>query len=592
MSELLRLKAILSLKKFEENAPKGWPFELWGIGVFLLTTPVALFAFAVLSWIPETYLFEVLAFFYATTYLSWTLAPLSGGSLVEFLDFRALLLYPVSHRKLFFASVVSSLMDPSVMASYTMIWGVSCSLAFLYGWALLPLFLIVNLLFLIFCIASSQVVTFIYQFYLRKSRWFGFLITFIGPVLVFLLLIFGYSSVVMSLPFFDTFTSPDIPLLANSWWLPSSFFVLTLKNLCFPELSLLWLKSFSLVFLESLLLLTLGMSLVGRIQRGEDSNLRRKVKPSIVFRVLEWLLEKLLGGMKTVQYLVIKEWRLYLREPYTKATVVIPLMLAGLVYAISVSFAVVNEQIMLHGGMILHGRDAAAPQAIFEVSTVIYSWPVFFYSGLFIVASNFSSNIFGIERNGVNQLFLFPLPGWQMFFAKNLAVLLFMAVPAILVSVLALVFSWHSFHTLQMVFLYFILSLFLLFVTGNLMSVYFPLRLESSLGAALQRESFSRLFLMGLTRFFLGSLNGIFVLPVFLFCVYPMVANPNYVTPFLQLESYQWSSLLQSFFQTSFHHGIFLLYALGGYTVGLMYCSRVLSSRKESILRELNRLSR
>ena len=93
-----------------------------------------------------------------------------------------------------------------------------------------------------------------------------------------------------------------------------------------------------------------------------------------------------------------------------------------------------------------------------------------------------------------------------------------------------------------------------------------------------------------LGRLLLSMLSGLLVLPIFFYCIYPLVYSPHYLTPFSGLTMLQFDEVLLKLVEVSWRHVLYTLYAIGAYVVSIWWVDRHFLKRKELILQQLNRL--
>ena len=126
-------------------------------------------------------------------------------------------------------------------------------------------------------------------------------------------------------------------------------------------------------------------------------------------------------------------------------------------------------------------------------------------------------------------------------------------------------------------------------MSGNFVSILFPVRVESGASQNLSRIGLGRSILLALTSIITGFFGAYLSIPILIFCVFPMVQSPHYIVPFGEQTGHQLSQGLQMLVELGSVHFYGLLYAMGAYLVGLFLASRLLENRKEQILLELNR---
>ena len=174
--------------------------------------------------------------------------------------------------------------------------------------------------------------------------------------------------------------------------------------------------------------------------------------------------------------LILKEWKILLREPSTKSMIIIQLFSGALFWFLSYCFALFSVE-MSTGAMheFLGGRGG---MEFFKPETISRVWPIFYYGSLWLIGVNFANNIFGRERSGINQLFLLPMRSWELLLSKNLALILLLVIPSLIVSFIASLIGVQSWHILQSLWLSFVMGLILIFLSGNFVSILFPLQLR------------------------------------------------------------------------------------------------------------------
>ena len=136
--ELFHLKSLVSERKVRENSFTKLSLELWCLTSLIVSIPLSIFGYVLVTWTSETYLFEILGIAYGLYFLGWVLTPLAGRKMGEFLDFSALIHMPIGRVKLFALSLGTSLMDVAVLPIFPILWGVSIALGALNGWWWIP----------------------------------------------------------------------------------------------------------------------------------------------------------------------------------------------------------------------------------------------------------------------------------------------------------------------------------------------------------------------------------------------------------------------------------------------------------------------
>ncbi len=586
MSELIRLKAILNLRKFQEAFGSWFPINLIPGLALVFFVPLSLVIYAICSQLHGSYFYEILGVCYMFVFFSWAGGALTGLRLNEYLEFSSLSLYPISRVKVFIASVFSGLLDPSAVTLFAPIWGVTLCIGQYSEWEFVPILIFLNTLFLLKCIATSQVIVFFYQFILHRSRFYQFFMTVIFPMLTLLSVLGIYAIFLAVIPMVDSYTSPDFTFLDSTKWFSSSLFVLIVKN--FVEGDFLTMAGCLGIYLvEFVVLILVGAYLVRLLQSdgGEDSG--NRMLGSSFKGFWDNVLGKINFLSKPMRTLILKDWKILLREPSTKSMVIIQLFSGVLFWFLSYCFALFAVE--MSTGAVYEFMGSEAGIKFFDPETVGRVWPLFYYGSLWLIGVNFANNIFGRERGGINQLFLLPMKSWQLLLSKNLALILILAIPSLLVSVIAGLIGVQSWHILQSLWLSFVLGLILIFLSGNFVSILFPLRIESGASQNLSRIGLGRSLLLAITGLVTGFFGAYLSLPILIFCVFPLLQIPHYLVPFGDQTGDQLFQGLQILVEHGPVHFYSLLYATGAYLVGLFLASRLLDSRREQILMELNR---
>tara|TARA_B100000674_G_scaffold499186_1_gene542585 strand:- start:4461 stop:6038 length:1578 start_codon:yes stop_codon:yes gene_type:complete len=519
-------------------------------------------------------------------FVSWAGGALTGLRLNEYLEFNSLSLYPISRARVFIASVCSGLMDPSSVSLFAPIWGISLCIGQYSRWELVPILILLNGLFILKCIATSQVIVFFYQFILHRSRFYRFFMTVIFPMITLLTVLAIYGIFLVVIPMVDSYSSPDFPFLDSTKWFSSSLFILVLKNLV--EGDLLSATGFLGVYLvEFVLLILVGAYLVKLLQGscGEDSG--NRISGSSFNGFWDGFLGKIKLLSAPIRTLILKDWKILLREPSTKSMIIIQLFSGVLFWFLSYCFALFSVE--LSTGAMREFMGDREGVKFFEPKTIGRVWPLFYYGSLWLIGVNFANNIFGRERSGINQLFVLPLKSWQLLLSKNLALILMLAIPSLVISLIASIIGVQSWHILQSLWLSFVMGLILIFLSGNFVSILFPLKIESGASQNLSRVGLGRSLLLGLTSIITGFFGSYLSLPILFFCVLPMLQSPDYLVPFSEQSGLELAAGLHMLVKLGSVHLYSLLYAVGAYSVGLFLASRLLDRRKEKVLIELNR---
>lgn len=585
--ELFHLKALISERKTRESSFAKISLEIWCITSFLISIPLAILGYVLVTWTGETYLFEILGLAYSIYFLGWILAPLSGRKMSEFLDFSALIHMPVNRIKLFMISLATSLMDVAVLPIFPILWGVSIGLGVVYGWWWTPVAMAANFFFILTCLAFSQSAFLLHQIILRRTRWFPFMFGLLVPAAIFLGGAYIYLSVIMSLPLFDLFSRPELRFLNATFLLPSSAFILSLKGLFTTNVPGAIYHA-GILAVEFAFILVVGAWLVQKVQRGESHKDLTRAGGKRFYMLFRKVLARIFRLSATMITLVEKDFKLVLREPETKTRsffhVLFPIFLFCSIYIVA----------FVAGELALMGQTSGSTDFLksfesfpYNPEEILHFWPLFFCIGLFAVARELTINHFGMERLGFQQMLLLGVPPWKILFSKNLAILFFVLIPILCTYVVGIFFEIHSMLSLHSIWLYLIVGVVFLFIGGNFISIRFPMRVDSSLGASLHRDTFARM--IGI--YLLESANAMMIIfvsfPIFLECLQPLINQPGYFMPFASLEGLDLYSVFKVVLRVWGDHGLYTIYVLGAYFISLSICAHFFELRKEKILAEL-----
>ncbi|PCJ20557.1 MAG: hypothetical protein COB02_03290 [Candidatus Cloacimonadota bacterium] len=605
--EILKLKLMISERKLEDQiGVKKVPMELFFIIGIVLFFILFSFAYMLITWVHFSYRFEVLGLILGVSLISFALTPLLGGRLGEFLDFKALYFYPIDNKKMFLSSVLSSLMDIVMMPSYAFCWGGVVGLCVLSSFFKLPLYLLFFLFQILFCIAISQQLFLFYQFKLRRTHWYQFIVTFILPVGGVLILFYSYGAIALQAPFIEEFSRPDYPFLSYTYLFPSSAIALALKSIYNSN----WLELimyFILICIQFSVLIFSGSYLVSSIQIGNETNLNQSQTSSKWIKKLRSLIDLFFGETNTLIELIYKDLLLFLREPYVKTMIFIPLFMSGLAWCISyLIFSIKSSLVVLLKDVVeILPSDVGifesliisfieltlyVVQSLPDKQWVLMIWPFYFYGAMLTIATEASVNIFGSERQGINHLFLLPIAKWKILLSKNLSIFIVVFFLSSLVTILAFLFGIVSFHILHSLWFFSITCVFWIFIPGNFISIFFPMKIDSDLSSSLQRDGFGRTLVLLLGRICFGVFGMLVVVPVVATCVLPLIQSQD--SYFLPFSSQNIPLIKNTFYLVSnylFSFVTFMSYAFGAYILSLNLYGHLLKSREDKILRELNR---
>lgn len=605
--EILKLKLLISERKIQDQIGiKKAPMELFLVLAICIFSALFVFSYMLVTWVHFSYRFEIIGFLFGISLVSFALTPLLGGRLGEFLDFKALYFYPLNTKKMFLSSMLSSLFDMVMMPSYAFFWGAAVALCVFSSFFKLPLYLLLFLMQTLFCIGLSQQLFLFYQFVLRRTHWYQFFVTFILPVSGVMILFYSYGTVLLQLPFIEEFSRPDYPYLTYTYLFPPSTIALIMKAVFFSNwpdaisFSLLLVIQFSLIMVS-------GSYLVSKIQIGNESNEEQHKGGAGWSESLRAFINGVFGETNILIELIYKDLLLFLREPYVKTMIFIPLFMSTLawcicylVFSIKIPLMVMLNDIVVAipasaGGIefglkVFFETLVQVLQTLPDKQWVKMIWPFYFYGAMLAIATEAGVNIFGSERQGINHLLLLPVPRWKLILSKNMSILLVVGSLSGVVTLLAFAMNIMSFHILHSLWFFFITCVFWIFIPGNFISIYFPMKIDSDLSSALQRDNFGRTLILLFCRLSFGVLGMVVVIPVIAMCVLPLMeTQESYFLPF----SLQNIGLINNTFSIVsaylFSFVVYMLYALGGYVLSLLLYDKCLQNREAEILRELNR---
>ena len=313
MSELIRLKAVLNLRKFQETLGEWFPVNLVSSLALVFFIPLILVVYAISSQLHGAYFYEILGVCYMFIFFSWAGGALTGLRLNEYLDLNLLSLYPISRVRVFIASVLSGLLDPSAVSLFAPIWGISLCIGQYSEWAYVPILILFNTLFLLKCIATSQVIVFFYQYILHRSRFYQFFMTVVFPMVTLLSVLALYAVFLAVVPMVDSYTSPEFKFLDSTKWFSSSLFVLIIKNLVEGDFQTM--SGFLFIYLsEFVVLIGLGAYLVRLLQADSGENSGGRIGDSGFKGFWDTFLAKFRFLSEPMRTLILKEWKILLES--------------------------------------------------------------------------------------------------------------------------------------------------------------------------------------------------------------------------------------------------------------------------------------
>jgi ABC-2 type transport system permease protein len=411
-------------------------------------------------------------------YLLWLLAPLFGYALTEDYDISKLFVFPVSARFILAGTILGSLIDLGVLmmlpAAAAVVIGFTKSV-----WAL-PIVAAAVGLFLFHALALSQAISLSSAGVLRSRRARDIMVVLIP-------LLFTVTYVAMQiLPRHMAKVNWSRVLEGPTWdvinYLPSGLAARAIGGAARGE----YLPA--LGFLAALGAISgatiyLAGWLVERLYAGEvvSAPVRRREarKPAAIPERRaegrpEWLARVSDRLSPAVQAVAAKQLKYLARDPYYKHSLV------GMVYALAVMVIV-----------FLRPWDDGAG---FANVTDLMLWGGTAF--VLMMECQMLFNIFGTEGAAASVLFTFPSERREIVLGKNIA--LFAAVSAAhVVAAVVLCGLAQKLHLVAAVLVWMELGAAVLIACGNLVSVFFPVRVVVR-GWKIQRQSSSRGIIQGL----------------------------------------------------------------------------------------------
>ncbi len=415
-------------------------------------------------------------------YIIWALLPLLQYSVNEGLDVTKLTIYPLTRGEQMVSLVLATLLDPSVLVIFAVFAAV------LIGWHATPLALIITVLALIFAYAHivglSQLALAALMGLLRSRRYRDLTIIVFAVIGASCwLLQFGVSALFSA---FDPNSLLNIHLDTYLQWTPPGMAAraISLANEGAFLPALAWLVV--LAALTPVLLILWAVVLDRGVTTAESSGgtggraVRRRNRvesvghagtagamaangahsvaaPASLAPTRRW---RILS--RPALAITQKDLRYFWRDPQIKASLLSSLVLVGLV--IFENFA--------NRGNATTTTYSPYGGGFFGLSGVLLA-PL---PSLVIVLS-LAINAFGLERQGLQTLFLFPIRPLDIFWGKNLAVgmVAFGAQVALTVVVAALTGQWYYAPVALVAGL---AAVLVMLGCGNVTSVFAPFRVR------------------------------------------------------------------------------------------------------------------
>ncbi len=516
------LRAKLLLRGYTRD----WRRIVGGVLLLLIAVPllggIALGTFAGYVALPQQEAIELLMLVLVGLYLFWSLLPLIEFSVNEGLDVTKLTLYPLTRLERMISLLLATLLDIPTLGIASLFG------AILLGWSRVPITLLIIipalLIAYVHIIGLSQLVLATFMGLLRSRRY--------RDLSIILFALFGSACsigqqlIVRNFNKFDTsdlailhlaqylrFTPPGmagwaIVQASQGSWIPAiGWLALSLVT----AIPILW--AWMVLLERGLALAESGSTHVGRQRPRASANLQTAALVSTPqgARITHILSDTSLTGAAApasgapslaqrarnilpppVRAIIVKDLRYFWRDPQMKAS-----MLS--------SFFIL---IVLFAGPALSLRPEESNG---HPWTVLFSCvaPVF-------MAMNFSLNTFGLERQALTTLFLFPVRPQYILWGKNLAVASVAFAEQLLIAA-AFAFISNSWAYYIPAIVVGIAAIAVMLGCGNILSVLLPFRvaqLKMGTSASGSPES-------GCLR----SLMGLFSLGVTLVVLAPVIAG-------------------------------------------------------------------
>lgn len=495
LQSLLWLKSRINFRSLVRVLPSWFPLELVFLPGMLACLCFFFFGFFTGTYVHPSWRLDVLALIALVWWGGMAGSAVFGGRLSQLLDLNTLAIYPVSHTRLFLYSVGSGLLDGPVLPAFAWLWGVFAALLMGEGFFIAVLSLPLGLWIIASGVGVTQIGLLLWQGLFYRSRKAMFLVSFLVPVLLAVFGVFAYMHLIRQIPLVEPLIRPEIGLTSSFYWLPPVAPFEWMRGVLLQDSARIFQASLSLV-LWSLILLglgILGVKLIGRQASGES-----RKRENFLWILLARVLKKLVGE-RGLRALILKDLKLLWREPYVRLALFLPLLMGLFMWGLS---AIVSHNTPFH-------------------SYLLRSWPFWIVGMLTLSASDLFSNLFGLERAGLAQLRILGVSTRKILLSKIAGVWLTVMGFSLLLYFLAWVFGWLTPIALQFLWWEQVLICSALIPAGMFFSLEFPMRMETRAASGIQRESFGRILMMLVTRFFMMMVNFLVLLPMLIFCIWP-----------------------------------------------------------------------
>lgn len=408
---------------------------------------------------------EILFLVLTGIYLLWIVLPLLEFTVNEGLDLSKLTLFPLTRAELMTSLVLSSLLDVPTLGLLLVFAAVVA------GWAFsLPLALMALLCMLIFyvqVIAISQLVLALLMRVLQSRRF--------RDLSILIIAIFSSSCYIVQQIVFHAlggsnggfiYSLQHLNVSPYLQWFPPGMAARAIQQAYIGNwgLSFVWLGALLIVSLVMLYLwqLVVERALTSDMSGGTVSTRRRRVKVEVTSPTSVNTTSSATNARHLlppqVTAIALKDLKYFRRDPQLQALLFQSLM----------SIVVLIIVTVLNIGNIGYNARFAG----------VSSWTVLLAPAFALLPLyTLSSNVFGMERQSVTTLFLFPVEPRYILWGKNLVVFVAGLLEVVLLIILAAVVS-HSWNYVLPALTAGIAGICVIMGCGNFTSVYFPMRIR------------------------------------------------------------------------------------------------------------------
>jgi ABC-2 type transport system permease protein len=415
-------------------------------------------------------------------YIIWAVLPLFQYTVNEGLDVTKLQSYPVTRGEQMITLVLATLFDISVFVLLCFF------AAIVIGWHATPLATVITVVALglayIHIVTLSQLLLAALMGMLRSRRYRD--ISIIVFTLVGALCSISFQIGARALSFTDPTQLASLPIESYTWWTPPGMAATAIIRADSGDYltAVGWLVA--LIVIVPVLLFVWGRVLDRGITTAETAGVARGRSRRAAREAARERREASAGAVagsgaaqaaarravvaprrrrllpEPVSAIAGKDLRYYWRDPQLKASMLSSLMV--LVFIFLPRF--------LYGAPDASGTPGFGSGGFFTPSQVYFA-PL----PALLITLNFSLNAFGLERQGAQTLFLFPVRPLDVFWGKNLAVGVISAIAG-LVTTLGLAALTGGWSYVPIALAGGLAALFVLLGCGNVVSVLMPFRVR------------------------------------------------------------------------------------------------------------------